>query len=70
MLCADPQPCEIRRFLTGPTGCEITGLTFSADQRTLFVSIQHSRDNFSSINGIPRSAVIRITREDGGIIGA
>ena len=41
LLCADPETREVRRFLTGPRGCEVTGLTQSADRRTLFVNIQH-----------------------------
>ncbi|MGO2497313.1 MAG: PhoX family protein [Vibrio litoralis] len=70
MLCGDPNTGEIKRFLTGPIGCEITGLTFSPDNRTLFVGIQHPSDSFSAIDGIPRSTVIKITREDGGVVGA
>lgn len=70
MLCGDPNTGEIKRFLTGPIGCEITGLTFSPDNRTLFVGIQHPSDSFSAIDGIPRSTVMKITREDGGVIGA
>jgi len=30
-----------RRFLTGPVGCEITGLAFTPDGRTAFLNIQH-----------------------------
>jgi secreted PhoX family phosphatase len=41
MLAADPVTREVRRFLTGPTGCEITGATGTRDGRTLFVNIQH-----------------------------
>ncbi len=41
MLCADPTSGEIRRFLTGPAGCEITGATGTADGRTMFINIQH-----------------------------
>ncbi|UED83517.1 PhoX family protein [Streptomyces profundus] len=41
MLAADPETGEIRRFLTGPRGSEITGATASPDQRTLFVNVQH-----------------------------
>jgi secreted PhoX family phosphatase len=41
MLCADVHSREIRRFLTGPHGCEITGNTAPADGRSMFVSIQH-----------------------------
>ncbi|MGE0313599.1 MAG: PhoX family phosphatase [Lautropia sp.] len=32
---------RLRRFLVGPAGCEITGVTESADGRTMFVNIQH-----------------------------
>jgi secreted PhoX family phosphatase len=41
MLAADPRTGEIRRFLTGPVGCEITGATMSPDGRSMFVNIQH-----------------------------
>jgi secreted PhoX family phosphatase len=41
MLAADPKTGEIRRFLVGPSGCEITGLTWTPDQKYLFVNIQH-----------------------------
>ncbi|WP_105902827.1 PhoX family protein [Vibrio gangliei] len=70
MLCGDPNTGEIKRFLTGPTGCEITGLTFSPDNRTMFIGVQHPTGNFSTIDGVPRSTVMKITREDGGVIGA
>ncbi|MDY3331328.1 MAG: PhoX family phosphatase [Pelistega sp.] len=32
---------EIRRFMVGPSGCEITGITFTPDQKFVFVNIQH-----------------------------
>jgi uncharacterized protein len=41
MLAADVATGEIRRFLTGPAGCEITGATESPDGRSLFINIQH-----------------------------
>ncbi len=41
LLAADPRTGEIRRFLVGPRGCEITGLTFTPDSRTMFVNVQH-----------------------------
>ena len=41
MLAADPRSGEVRRFLTGPVGCEITGIQMTPDLRTLFVNIQH-----------------------------
>lgn len=41
MLAADPVTREVRRFLTGPRGCEVTGATGTPDGRTMFVNIQH-----------------------------
>ena len=41
MLAADTQTGEIRRFLSGPAGCEVTGVTSTPDLKTLFVNIQH-----------------------------
>jgi secreted PhoX family phosphatase len=41
MLAANPLTGEIRRFLTGPKGCEITGVSSTPDLRTLFVNVQH-----------------------------
>lgn len=41
MLAADPKTGEVRRFLTGPAGCEITGATSTPDGRVMFVNIQH-----------------------------
>lgn len=32
---------KLRRFLTGPAGCEITGIAESADGRAIFVNVQH-----------------------------
>ncbi|NWD09484.1 PhoX family protein [Pseudomonas gingeri] len=76
MLCADPATGEIRRFMVGPVGCEVTGISFAPDQKTLFVGIQHPGENGGSTfpehlpNGKPRSSVMAIRREDGGIVGA
>ena len=41
MLCADPKTGEMRRFLTGPIGQEITGVITTPDQRTMFINVQH-----------------------------
>lgn len=41
MLAIDVATGEVRRFLTGPAGCEITGLAFTPDCKTLFVNVQH-----------------------------
>lgn len=76
ILCADPQSGEIRRFATGPIGCELTGATFSPDQRTLFVGVQHpGEDGLPSHfpdggNRKPRSTIMMIRRSDGGVVGS
>jgi secreted PhoX family phosphatase len=41
MLACDPTTGETRRFLTGPTNCEVTGVALTPDNTTMFVSIQH-----------------------------
>ncbi len=83
MLAADPATGEVRRFLTGPNGCEITGITQTPDGRTMFVNIQHpgeapdERGNPDHPNAVsswpdggrPRSATIVIRKDDGGVIG-
>lgn len=75
MLCADPHTGEVRRFLTGPIASEITGLAFTPDQKTLFVGVQHPGEELTGSHfpfggeTTPRSSVMVITREDGGIIG-
>jgi secreted PhoX family phosphatase len=72
----------VRRFLVGPRGCEITGITFTPDHRTVFVNIQHPGEGGSPSNprsvsnwpdfrpdGRPRDATLAIRRRDGGIVG-
>lgn len=75
MLCADPASGEIKRFLTGPIACEVTGLTFTPDHKTMFVGIQHPGEKLANSHypdggdSIPRSSVVVITKDDGGVIG-
>ncbi len=70
MLAGDPATGEIRRFLTGPNGCEVTGLTWSADKRTMFVGIQHPGAPFPDGEGsLPRSSIVVVKRNDGALIG-
>lgn len=85
MLCADPNTKEIRRFLTSPPDCEVTGVTTTPDGKTMFINIQHPGEGSSPTNptatsnwpftqgygpsGRPRSATVVITRNDGGVIG-
>ncbi len=76
MLAADVLTGEIRRFLVGPVGCEITGMTGTPDGRTLFIDVQHPGEGGQSqwpdhrADGRPRSATVAIRREDGGIVGS
>ncbi len=76
---------QLARFLVGPKGCEITGITESGDGRAIFVNIQHPGENTADADigdptkfeshwpdggtARPRSATIVITRNDGGVIG-
>jgi uncharacterized protein len=50
MLVADPTTKEIRRFLTGPKGCEVTGVITTPDRRTMFLNIQHPGEPASERN--------------------
>lgn len=76
MLCANPITGEVRRFLTGPIACEITGIAFNEDYTTMFVGIQHPGENLASShypnggNSTPRSTIVQIRKKDGGVIGS
>jgi hypothetical protein len=52
MLAADPSTGEIRRFLTGPVGCEVTGVVSTPDGKTLFVNIQHPGEPLSGSQSV------------------
>jgi secreted PhoX family phosphatase len=41
MLVADIATKKITRFLTGPSGCEVTGVCWTPDGKTMFINIQH-----------------------------
>lgn len=74
MLMGDPETGEIHRFMVGPKECEITGLTWSLDRKTMFVGIQHPGEKGGSHwpeggDAVPRSAIVAVKRDDGGIIG-
>lgn len=69
MLLADAGTSAIRRFLVGPKECEVTGITWSPDRKTMFVGIQHpgerNPDTCSFPGGgasVPRSSVIAIEK--------
>ncbi|MCZ4059316.1 PhoX family phosphatase [Pantoea sp. LMR881] len=74
MLVGDPNTGEIRRFMVGPKSCELTGIAFTPDYKTLFVNVQHPGEegdsHFPHNSPRPRSSVIMVTREDGGVVGA
>ncbi len=76
MLCANPVTGEIKRFLVGPVACEITGVAFTPDQKTMFVGIQHPGEKLvpshfpQGGDAVPRSSIIAISRRDGGVVGA
>jgi len=74
MLVGDPETGEIKRFLVAPRGAEVTGTAWSADRKTMFTGIQHPGEHTSSnfpgkSGGVPRSVIIAITRDDGGVMG-
>ena len=80
MYAADPGSGELRRFLSGPNGCEVTGVVSTPDQTTLFVNIQHPGEGSTPTKftshwpdggrSRPRSATVAIRRIHGGKIGA
>ncbi len=53
MLCADPETKEVRRFLVGPSQCEITGVFVTPDERSMFVGIQHPGERPDDLPGDP-----------------
>ncbi|QLC72410.1 PhoX family phosphatase [Pseudomonas sp. LPB0260] len=75
MLVADPASGEMKRFLVGPQGAEVTGISATPDFRTLFVNIQHPGEGSTADKLLstwpdgpgkrPRSSTLVITREDG-----
>lgn len=70
---------DLRRFFVGPNGCEVTGIAFTSDNKTMFVNIQHP-GNWPSTDVAtdetpagttvrPRASTVVIQRDDGGEIG-
>ena len=50
MLAADVITGEVRRFLVGPSGCEITGATATPDGKTMFINVQHPGEPASELS--------------------
>lgn len=84
MLAADIATGEVRRFLVGPRGSELTGVIMTPDMQSMFINIQHPGEPDSERsdpaaparisswpdNARPRSATVVITKIGGGIIGS
>ena len=76
MYYIDQETRASRRFLVGPTGCEITGLAYTPDLKTFFVNIQHPTGTWPSNQpgnnaALPaRSSTIVVRHQDGKPIGA
>ena len=58
-----------KRFLVGPTGCEITGIAYTPDLRNFFINIQHPTGNWPVSGQQPRSSTIVVRRTDGQPVG-
>jgi secreted PhoX family phosphatase len=43
---------RLRRFLVGPKGAEVTGITETADGKAIFVGIQHPGENATAYNDV------------------
>jgi hypothetical protein len=50
MVCADPNTKEVRRFLTSPPNCEVTGVVTTPDGTAMFVGIQHPGEDSTASN--------------------
>lgn len=70
MLVGQPETGEIARFMTGPSGSEVTGLTWNSDRTVAFVGIQHPGGTWpGGGDSVPRSSVVAVWRDDGAAIG-
>jgi secreted PhoX family phosphatase len=81
----NPSATQLKRFLVGPSGAEVTGICETPDGKALFINIQHpGEDTAVGVIGTPasyqshwpdggtarpRSATVVITKNDGGRIG-
>jgi secreted PhoX family phosphatase len=62
---------RLRRFLVGPIGAEVTGITETADGKTLFVGIQHPGENATAYNSTDKGVwPTNAANGVGGVYGA
>jgi uncharacterized protein len=69
----------VRQFLSGPVGAEICGCVFTPDSGTLFLGVQHPGETGTvgrptshwpdGSDSMPRSSVIAVRKEGGGMVG-
>ena len=77
MLAMDVRSGVIRRFLSGPPGQEITGVTSTPNLRTMFLNVQHPNEGGAGLANAfpdgpgtrPRSCTVIVEKNDGGIVG-
>lgn len=83
-LGAEASGVTLKRFLTGPAGCEVTGIAMTQDAKTMFVNIQHpghkmedkvkwpaneaNASAYAKTLSKPRSSTLVITHKAGGRI--
>ena len=80
---ANATETTVRRFLVGPSQCEITGVAMTPDRKTMFINVQHPGEdgNLTTMTSHwpasqtdaastkrPRSATVVITHSNGGEI--
>lgn len=75
-----PERGRLQQFMSGPIGAEICGNVFTPDGDTLFLSIQHPGEGGNVSNPLsrwpdgpgaqPRSSVVAVRKEDGGVVGS
>jgi len=72
VIAIDRTTGESKRFMVGPVGCELAGLTFTPDNRTAWVNVQHPTKDWPNTarDGKPRSTTVVIRKNDGGVIGS
>jgi secreted PhoX family phosphatase len=62
---------RLRRFLVGPKGAEVTGITETADGKAIFVGIQHPAEEATAYNDVSKGVwPTNATNGVGGVYGA